>query len=249
MLYVMSQPGKFGMCVVIDVWVIGLFCKIGGNVQSMALGTPSATFDKMLASLLRAGACRRILSGRPFGVECVPQERGYIEFCDSTYHTIRATELLIHERIEESYLCDMTCSVYNFRKGDVVAVLPRALPPNTTLHNAIATTHTPKHHVDNNSVFVPTGRCIPARYVFLIVSVLGALTTSIMRSSMSVAIVAMVKATNTTTTTTNSSLHTDTDTCPGQEVATSASGSKEGNLQTDHEPPNKMVKMTEEPEK
>nr|CAD7408911.1 unnamed protein product [Timema cristinae] len=68
-------------------------------------------------------------------------------------------------------------------------------------------------------------RCIPARYVFLAVSVLGALTSSIMRVSMSVAIVAMVRTTNTTT---NSSLQTDTDTCPGQEVVTSSSGSEKG---------------------
>nr|CAD7264650.1 unnamed protein product [Timema shepardi] len=88
-----------------------------------------------------------------------------------------------------------------------------------------------EHHFYNKSVYVPTGRCIPcdifrripARYVFLGVSVLGALTTNIMRASMSVAIVAMVRTTNTTT---NSSLQTDTDTCPGQEVVTSSPGSK-----------------------
>nr|CAD7264187.1 unnamed protein product [Timema shepardi] len=74
------------------------------------------------------------------------------------------------------------------------------------------------------------GRCVPARYVFLAISVLGALTTSIMRVSMSVAIVAMVKTSNTTT---NSSLQTDTDTCPGQEVVTSSSGSKTGEFEWD----------------
>nr|CAD7596058.1 unnamed protein product [Timema genevievae] len=56
------------------------------------------------------------------------EERGYIEFCDSSCHTIRATEVLPYERIEESCLCDMTCAVYNFRKGDVVSVSPRPPP-------------------------------------------------------------------------------------------------------------------------
>nr|CAD7413153.1 unnamed protein product [Timema poppensis] len=56
-------------------------------------------------------------------------DRGYIEFCDSTFHTIRATELLPYERIEEIYLWDMECVVYNFRKGDVVAVSPRPTTP------------------------------------------------------------------------------------------------------------------------
>nr|CAD7457154.1 unnamed protein product [Timema tahoe] len=32
------------------------------------------------------------------------EERGYIEFCDSTYNTIRATEVISYERIEETYL-------------------------------------------------------------------------------------------------------------------------------------------------
>nr|CAD7578221.1 unnamed protein product [Timema californicum] len=49
-----------------------------------------------------------------------------------------------------------------------------------------------------------------------------------MRVSMSVAIVAMVRTTNTTT---NSSLQTDTDTCPGQEVVTSSTGSKNGEFE------------------
>nr|CAD7405667.1 unnamed protein product [Timema cristinae] len=31
------------------------------------------------------------------------------------------------------YLCDMTCVVYSFRKGDIVPVLPRPPPPFTTL--------------------------------------------------------------------------------------------------------------------
>nr|CAD7575809.1 unnamed protein product [Timema californicum] len=50
-------------------------------------------------------------------------------------HTIRATEVLPYERIEESYLCDMTCTVYNFCKGDVVIVLPKPPPPFLAPHN------------------------------------------------------------------------------------------------------------------
>nr|CAD7266777.1 unnamed protein product [Timema shepardi] len=60
------------------------------------------------------------------------EQRGYIEFCDSTRHTIRATEVLPYKRIEETYMCDMTCTVYNFCKGDDVAMLPRPPPPLAT---------------------------------------------------------------------------------------------------------------------
>nr|CAD7409607.1 unnamed protein product [Timema cristinae] len=68
------------------------------------------------------------------------EERGYIEFCDSTCHTKRAMEVLPYERIKETYMCDMTYTVYNFRKGDVVAVLPRPPPLTSVLHDATATT-------------------------------------------------------------------------------------------------------------
>nr|CAD7264680.1 unnamed protein product [Timema shepardi] len=62
------------------------------------------------------------------------EERGNIELCDSTCHTIRAMEVLPYERIEESYMCDMTCAVYNFLKCDVVAVFPRPPPPFRAPH-------------------------------------------------------------------------------------------------------------------
>nr|CAD7200664.1 unnamed protein product [Timema douglasi] len=68
----------------------------------------------------------------------VPQERGYIEFCDSTCHTIRVTKVLSYERIDESYLCDITCAVYNFHKGDVVPCclgLHHSSKLHTTHHN------------------------------------------------------------------------------------------------------------------
>nr|CAD7462730.1 unnamed protein product [Timema tahoe] len=57
---------------------------------------------------------------------------------------IRATEVLPIERIEESYLCDMTYAVYNFRKGDAVAVLSRPPTPFQAPHHPLQPLTTPQ---------------------------------------------------------------------------------------------------------
>nr|CAD7461880.1 unnamed protein product [Timema tahoe] len=127
-----------------------------GNVWSMASGTPPVTskeassLDEYQTSKTGSSIEQLTTSGNTSSLvvktslasvqelkKCTVdrEDRGYIEFCDSTCHTIRVTEVLPYERIEESYLCDMTCAVYNFRKGDVVAVLPRPPPPFRAPHH------------------------------------------------------------------------------------------------------------------
>nr|CAD7569902.1 unnamed protein product [Timema californicum] len=67
-LYSQKLADSFvGLCV-----YVGFFNNVTMDfgVQSIALGTPPATSHNMPASLVRAGACRTILSRRPFSIEC-----------------------------------------------------------------------------------------------------------------------------------------------------------------------------------
>nr|CAD7404389.1 unnamed protein product [Timema poppensis] len=103
--------------------------------------------------------CAGVKPGSPTVVN-FEHDRGYIEFCDSTFHTIRSTEVLPYERIEETYLCDMECAVYNFRKGDVVAVSPRPTTPPFHHPPTPFTTPSPEYPSPESSVwrFEPCGR-------------------------------------------------------------------------------------------